>query len=232
MEPSEGPGADAAAPVSPEPGSGNPIPWEDPELPRLAAFYRTLREVLARPQAFFRGLGRDGWAEALAFALITGTVGLLACLFWGTLLYAAVSRPLAEAWGIPHVYTVGTGITIFLIVLSPVMVLFNQGFGALCLWAAVALAGAGRGLNPAWRIYNYAQGAMVAVLIPFLGAPLAGLWVLWLIYLGVQAVFQTSGWRTLGVLVLFLLLQTFFLILLLGTLLALLTFLGFLLFLG
>ncbi len=232
MEPAEGPGVAAAAPVAPEPGSARPIPWEDPELPRLPAFYRTLREVLARPQAFFQALGRDGWAEALAFALITGTVGLLACLFWGTLLYAVVSRSLAEAWGIPQVYTVGTGITIFLIVLSPVVVLFNQGFGALCLWAAVALAGAGRGLNPAWRIYNYAQGAMVAGLIPFLGAPLAGLWVLWLVYLGVQAAFQTSGWRTLGVLVLFLLLQTFFLILLLGTLLALLTFLGFLLFLG
>jgi hypothetical protein len=127
---------------------------------------------------------------------------------------------------------VGTGITIFLVVVSPVIVLFNQGFGALCLWAAVALAGVGRGLNPAWRIYNYAQGAMVAGLIPFLGMPLAGLWVLWLLYLGVQAVFQTSRWWTLGILVLFLLLQTFFLMLLLGTLLALLTFLGFLLFLG
>ncbi len=231
MEPDEGLRVGAVVvPTAPE--TARPIPWEDPDLPRPAAFGRTLRELLFNPQAFFQRLGPDDWAEALAFGLITGTAGFLACFFWGALFYAAVSRPLGQAWGVPQVYGLGIGITIFLMLLSPVIALGNQGFGAFCLWLAAALTGAGRDFNPAWRIYSYAQGAMVAAFIPFLGLPLSGLWVLFLVYLGVQAAFQTSGWRTLGVLALFLLLQGVLLALLTGILLASLTLLGFLLFLG
>lgn len=156
----------------------------------------------------------------------------MAGLFWGTLLYAAAGRAAGEYWGIPQLYEMGTGFTVFLMVASPAMALFNLAFGACCLWGAAALCGAGRDFNPVWRIYSYAQGAMVVGLIPFLGVPLAGLWVLLLVYLGVQTVYETSGGRTLGVLVLFLLLHACGLLLLLGILLALLVFLGFLLFLG
>jgi hypothetical protein len=220
----------AAAAVSRVPKTAGPIPWEDPELPRLGAFYRTLRELLFNPQDFFQRLGPGGWAEALTFGLIAGTAGLLACLFWGALLYAAVSRPLGEALGGFPVSGLGLGITILLMLLSPVIALSNQGYGAFCLWLAASLAGVGREFTPAWRIFSYAQGAMVAAFLPLLGIPLSGLWVLVLVYLGVQAVFQTSGWRTLGVLVLFLFLQFVLLALLTGTLLASLALLGFWLF--
>ena len=94
------------------------------------------------------------------------------------------------------------------------------------------MTGAGRGFKEAWRIYCYAQGAMVAGVIPVLGVPLAGLWLLALVYVGIQTVFRISVGRTLGVLVLFLFLQVCGFMLLLGTLLALLAFLGLLLLLG
>jgi hypothetical protein len=115
---------------------------------------------------------------------------------------------------------------------SPFLALFNLPFGAGCLWGALALAGVSRAFNPAWRIYCYAQGAMVAAVIPFLGMPLAGLGVVALVYLGVQAVFRTSGWRTLWILLLFLMFNAFMAALLAGALMALLAFLGMLLFLG
>ena len=232
MDLEEDGGCATRATVPREPKSAGPIPWEDPDLPRLRAFCRTLRELLFAPKAFFQRLGENGWGEALAFGLITGTAGLLAGLFWGTLLYAAAGRAAGEYWGIPQLYEMGTGFTVFLMVTSPALALFNLAFGACCLWAAAALCGAGRDFNPAWRIYSYAQGAMVVGLIPFLGVPLAGLWGLFLVYLGVQTVFKTSGGRTLGVLVLFLLLNTCGLLLLLGILLAVLVSLRFLLFLS
>lgn len=224
-------GGQAAAPVPPNPGKAGPIPWEDPHLPRLPALGRTLGELLFNPRGFFPRLGRHGWGEPLAFGLITGTAGLLAGFFWSLLLYAGASQGLGDYWG-SQSQAVGTGLAVLLMVAAPAVTLGNLAFGAACLWGALALAGAGRDFAPAWRIYGYAQGAMVMGVIPVLGLPLAGLWVLVLVYLGVQTVCKTSGGRTLMILVLFLGLQVFWLVLLGGVLLALLGFLGFLLFLG
>ena len=64
------------------------MPWEDPELSALAGLVRTLREVLFRPGEFFENLGREGWAEPLAFGLIVSSVGLLGALFWQFLVLA------------------------------------------------------------------------------------------------------------------------------------------------
>jgi hypothetical protein len=227
----EGAGSQVVARVPPEAGTAGPIPWEDPRLPRLRGLGLTLRQLLFSPQDFFRRLGRGGGEEALAFGLITGTAGLLAGLFWSTLFYAAASRAVEASWGLPR-FEAGTGLTIFLMAAAPALNLFNLAFGAGCLWGAVALAGGGRDFNPVWRIYCYAQGAMLAGVMPLIGVLLAGLWVWYLVYVGVQAVFKTSPGRTLGVMVLFLVLNVFLVLLLLGILLALLAFLGFLLFLG
>jgi hypothetical protein len=215
--------------LDPEAAAG-PIPWEDPRLPRLPGLGRTLGQLLASPRDFFRRLGVNGGGEALAFGLITGTTGLLAGLFWNTLFYAAIGRALEASLGLPG-YEAGTGVTILLMAAAPVLNLVNLVLGAACLWGAVALAGGGRDFNPVWRIYCYAQGAMLAGFLPLLGMPLAGLWVLYLTYVGVKTVYETSPGRTLGVLSLFLVLQFVLVLLLLGILLALLAFLGVLFFL-
>jgi hypothetical protein len=214
--------------LDPEAAAG-PIPWEDPLQPRLRGLGRTLGLLLTSPREFFRRLGRHGDGEALAFGLITGTAGLLAGLFWSTLFYTAIGRALEASMGLPS-YEGGTGVTILLMAAAPVFNLVNLVFGAACLWGAVALAGGGRDFNPVWRIYCYAQGATLAGFLPLLGMPLAGLWVLYLVYAGVQAVYETSPGRSLGVLSLFLALQFVLVLLLLGILLALLAFLGVLFF--
>ncbi len=225
-------GLAGAAPVPGEPETAGPIPWEDPGVPRLRALLLTLLELLGRPRAFFRRPAGNGWQEALAFGLSVGTAGLLAMLFWGGLLYVGVQRGAAGYWPVPEVYALGPGLMLFLMVVSPAVSLFNLAFSAVCLWGAAALSGAPRDFNRAWRIYCYAQGGLAAGVIPLLGAPLAGLWVLFLVYTGVQTVYGISGWRSLGVLFLFLFLPAFLLLLVVGTLLAFLAFLGFLLFLG
>jgi hypothetical protein len=216
---------------TPDPeAAADPIPWEDPRLSRLAGLERTLRLLLMSPRDFFRRLGHNGGGEALAFGLITGTAGLLAGLFWSTLFYAAIGRALETSLGLPS-YGSGAGVTVLLIAAAPVFSLVNLVFGAACLWGAVALTGGRRDFNPVWRLYCYAQGATLAGFLPLLGMPLAGLWVLYLVYAGVQEVYETPPGRTLGVLGLFLALQFVLVLLLLGILLALLAFLGVLLFL-
>jgi hypothetical protein len=209
-----------------------PIPWEDPNLPALVGLGRTLRQALGRPREFFRNLKGDGWAEPLAFGLMLGTAGLLACLYWQILLGAGVSRRLAEVPAAAQVFTPGAGALVAGMLLSPLIVLVSLGLSSLGLWAGVALVG---GEPPPWptilRITCYSQAGQAIALIPLLGGLISGLWVLILWYQGVKAVFNLSGGRVLGALAISLALQSLLLLLFLGSLMGTLVLglLGFLL---
>ena len=225
-----------AAPPPPGVDRG-PVPWEDPALGRWRGFGRTLRFLFFSPGDFFqdldRGEGSQGLAEPFAFGLITGTAGFLAAIFWFILLWAALNRAAAAISGMPQIFDAATGLALAAIVLSPLVVAANLVTGALCLWAAAAVVGKDAGFRPAWRILCYAQGGMLLGLMPFLGAPVAGIWVLSLIYLGSQRLLETASFlRPLAAVFIFLLLQGLLWMLITGSLAALLGLLGFLLFLG
>ena len=115
---------------------------------------------------------------------------------------------------------------------APVLALANLGVGGICWWGSVALVGAGRDFTPTWRIFCYAQGGMVLGLIPFFGMPVAGIWVLALMYCGVKQVYGISTGGSLGALVVFLSLQAALALIFLLGLAGTLTFLGFLVLLG
>lgn len=217
----------AAVPVA-----GRPIPWEDPDLGRMRGLVRTLGSLLWHPGEFFPGLGRGGRAEPLAFGLITGTVGFLFSLFWSLLLWGAASWATAEAPGILQVFVAGSGAMLALMAASPLLVLAGLGIGSLCLWGGVAAVGASPGFVPVWRVYCYTEGGMVLGVIPFFGAPVAGVWVLYLLYQGIKTVFDLSPERTLAALAIFLVLQVMVWAVFLGSLLAGLALLGVILFLG
>ena len=204
----------AAAVAEPDPRSL--VPWEDPELSALTGFFRTLREVLFRPEKFFANLGREGWAGPTAFALIVSSVGLLGALFWQFLVLAPAGGNPGDASGLSPSWGLGPGWLMAMMAASPVLVLANLGAGGICWWGSVALVGAGRDFTPAWRIFCYAQGGMALALMPFFGMLVAGIWVLALLYCGVKQVYGISAGGSLGALALFLLLQaalaiTFFL---------------------
>ncbi|MCK9376815.1 MAG: hypothetical protein M0P73_11760 [Syntrophobacterales bacterium] len=215
-----------AAPVF-EPGEAQPVPWEDPELSGPAAFYRTLRDLLMRPGKFFQHLEGEGRSEPLAFALIISTGGLLCAFFWLLLALGpgGLSPEDAEAG-------LGPGVLLALMAGAPLLALARLGVGGLCWWGSVALAGAGRQLTPAWRIFCYAQGGLALMIIPFFGPPVAAIGVLTLLYIGAKQVYGLSNWASIGALAIFLsILFAVGMIILLG-LLSALAFLGFLLLLG
>jgi hypothetical protein len=229
MELEEGWGAVAAVA---EPDKKSSVPWEDPELSPLAGFFRTLREVLFRPGEFFENLGREGWAEPLAFALIVSSVGLLGALFWQFLVLAPANGNPGDAAGLSPSWGLGPGLLMAMMAGSPVLVLTNLGMGAICWWGSLALVGAGRDFTPAWRIFCYAQGGMALALIPFFGMLVAGIWVLTLMYYGVKQVYGISAGGSLGALAIFLMLQGALALSLILGLAATLALLGFLLLLG
>ncbi len=229
MELEEGWGAEAAVA---EPNPTLPVPWEDPGLSGMAGFFRTLRDVLFYPEEFFGNLGREGWAEPLAFALIVSSAGLLCVLFWHLLALAPAGLN-PDAAGLSPALGLGPGALVAMMAGAPLLVLVNLGVGSLCWWGSVALVGAGRDFIPTWRIFCYAQGGMALALIPFFGVLLAGIWVLVLMYHGVKQVYGLSAWGALGALAAFLSLQALLAMALLLGLAAALAFLGcFLLLLG
>ncbi len=201
-----------------EPDHRDMVPWEDPELSALAGFFRTLRGVLFRPGEFFAHLGREGWAEPLAFGLIASSLGLLGALFWPLLVMAPTGQ--SPGW------------LLGLMAAVPVLALVNLGLGGLCWWGSVALMGAGRDFTPAWRIFCYAQAGMALGLIPFFGMLLAGIWGLALMYCGVKQVYGLSTGGSLGALAVFLSLQAALALIFFLGLACALTFLGFLALLG
>lgn len=228
MELEEGWGAAAVA----EPDPRSPVPWEDPELSALAGLVRTLQEVLFRPQEFFQNLGREGWAEPLAFALIVSSVGLLGAFFWQLLVLAPAGGNPGDAAKLSPFPGLDPGLLMALMAASPVLVLANLGVGGICWWGSVALVGAGRDFTPAWRIFCYAHGGMALALIPYFGMLVACIWFLALLYYGVKQVYGISAGGSLGALAIFLTLQGALALSLILGLAATLALLGFLLLLG
>ena len=219
MEPEVTPAAPFEEPA-PEAVPPHPIPWEDAGLSRLRGLGRTLWESLFYPRAFFQNFPPGGWQEALAYALILGTAGFLACLYWQLLFYLGLSRLLGSLpAGTKVFFLMGSGAFMTMMILSPVIVLGSLIFSSLGLWLAVGLTGGPwPGLTVVWRLSCYAQGAMVMGFLPLFGGPVAGLWNLVLLYRGVQGGLGLSSWRALAVLILSLILQTLLLLLLLGSL--------------
>ena len=216
-----------------EPGEAQPTPWEDPELSGPTAFYRTLRDLLIRPEEFFQHLAGESRSHPLAFALIVATIGTLCALFWALLaLGAGGLSPEDAAAGLAPAAGLGPGLLLALMAGAPVLVLVKLGLGGLSWWGSVALAGAGRRFTPAWRIFCYAQGGLALLIIPFFGPPLAVIGVLALLYIGAKQVYGLSNWASLGALAIFVSIQVALGMVILLGLLSALAFLGFLLLLG
>ncbi|MFZ5453005.1 MAG: YIP1 family protein [Thermodesulfobacteriota bacterium] len=219
LEPEGAPAAPDEAPAA-EADAPNPVPWEDAGLTRFQGLGRTLKQSLFYPREFFRDFPREGWQEALSYALIVGTAGLLACLYWQLLFYLGLSRLLGSMPAATKVFfLVGSGAIMSMMLLSPLIVLGSLLISSPGLWLAVGLTGGPwPGFTAVWRLTCYAQGAMVLAVLPLLGGPVAGLWNLFLVYRGVQGGLGLSSWRALGVVCLSLVLQTLLLALLLGSL--------------
>ncbi len=196
--------AEGPHPAAPPPPG---IPWEDPELSFPAALGRTLKAVLFRPGEFFHRPARGGWRAPLAFGLLLGTAGLAAALFWHLVSHLWVGHP-QGFFALPQVRALANRIIISLMVFSPAIVVANLGVSSLCLWLALIFLGARGGFLPVWRIFAYAQAGMVLGFVPVVGGAVGSLWVLYLTYKGLRAVFALSGPRAAGAVVVSLFLQT------------------------
>jgi hypothetical protein len=199
--PGGGFGGGAGTPPPPPPGGGfggprrgpgSSVPWEERErLGAVQAFVETTRLLLASPTAFFRAMPVSGGIGApLLYGVIVGWIGVAVAAFYqalfrsiiGSNLGALGSRPELEAmvgfmqsWGgfAAQVVFGGVMVAIGIFVWSGILHLL-----------LLLLGGGHRDFEATLRVVAYAQATSLFYLLPFCGSPIAFVWTLVLLVIG------------------------------------------------
>lgn len=169
------------------------VPWEG-EGGFWARLLRTTGRVLFHPVRFFRAPSRPGYAWALSYGLILGTLGQACNVYWGHILgksYLSFGSALMGLIFAP-----------FLVIISTFLTTWAAHF---CLWI---LRGTQNGVQATFRVMAYGQATGLFLAIPYLGMPLAAVWGLVVVIGGLAAAHHTGRWRAFWALFLPLLLLT------------------------
>jgi hypothetical protein len=171
----------------PGPSSRSYAAWEG-EGGFFSRLLRTIGLVLFHPVRFFSAPARPGYAWALSFALILGTLGQACNVLWGH--------------GLGQQY-VTLRSAVLSLVFSPLLVLISVFFTTwvvhFSLWI---FRGAHNGVRATFRVMAYGQATSLFLALPFLGMPLAAVWGLVVAIGGLAAAHGTGRWRVFWSLVL------------------------------
>ena len=162
--------------AAPQPGPA----WEG-EGGFLRRLVRTTGQVLFHPVRLFRAPARPGYAWALSFGLILGTLGQACNVFWGHALgqqYLSLRSAILSLIFAPLLVIITTFMTTWVV--------------HFCLWV---LRGAHNGVQATFRVMAYGQATGLLMAVPYLGMPLAAIWGLVVAIGGLAAAHGTGRWR-------------------------------------
>lgn len=158
-------------------------PWERrSENGFVWGIWRTFKEVLFSPAAFFRRLTfNGGMGEPLAFGLLVGAVGNMLGLFWPVILVSTGLFP----FGSSVLGQLGAGlIFLILVVVIPISVTLSMFiYSAVFHLLLLIVRGGKNGFEATFRVVAYSQAAQAWELIPVIGSWIGGFWrlVVWVI---------------------------------------------------
>lgn len=161
----------------PQPGP----PWEG-DGGFFSRLVRTIGQLLFHPVRFFRAPARPGYAWALSFGLILGTLGQACNVYWG---HALGNEYLSFRSAI-----LGLIFSPFMVIASVFLTTWVVHF---CLWV---LRGAHNGVQATFRVMAYGQATGLFMALPYVGMPLAAVWGLVVAIGGLAAAHGTGRWRT------------------------------------
>ena len=186
-------------------GEANPVEWENPTWSSLPALLATLRRVLWQPKSFFTTMPlTGGLGEPLGFALLVGTTGLLSSFLWQLVLGGGFAETMPVGLS-KHMgnFIHDPKVIVGIFLLTPLLVALGQFFLSVCLMWAARLTGPGdTTFEGVFRIAAYAQAPVVACLIPWGGAFVAGVWNLILLVIGLARKFGFSTFKAVFTLIL------------------------------
>ena len=154
------------------------LPWEHRSgRGLLNAFFETLVMVLTKPTAAFTAMSREGGlSEPLIYAVIGGSIGLIASLLFN-LAFQSFGLLADRSNALTGMIGAGFGL-VFCIILMPVFVAIAMFVGAgilhLCL---MIVGGAKQPFETTFRVLCFAMGSTYPLMIvPICGGFIAGVW--------------------------------------------------------
>lgn len=171
---------------------GRPVAWEDPGTGFPADAWKTWRESLFEPSAFFRRIDPDGpLSRPVLYVLLVSVLGAFFHLLWQAYLYV----PLTAGGG-----TYGGGTYLVQFFTTPFVVLLGVGVQALILHLFVLLlAPRRRGLGSTARVVCYAWGPVLLLAVPFVGGLAGYVWTVVLQVVGIREAHRTTTGRAVAV---------------------------------
>lgn len=188
-------GPHEAGQESPKNPHQNGAPWENRSETGFAqGTYRTFKQVLFSPTAFFRGLTFNGGIrEPLAFGLLVGAVGNMFGIFWPVLMMSGGLFPFGDA--IFGHLTVGL-IFLVMVVAVPVCVTLTMFIYSGILHLLLLIVGGGKNrFEATFRVVAYSQAAQAWDLIPVVGSWIGSIWRLIVQVIGLREMHNISYLR-------------------------------------
>jgi hypothetical protein len=172
-------------------------PWEDmASLGFVTAFFRTMKEVLFSPTAFFRNMPvNKGMGSPLLYGVIISflatTVGLL-----GQYAISGFIGSFSQAEGMQGVNFFQTVFLLMYAFILPIMIAIGLFIGSGIFHICLMIVGAGkRGFEATFRVVSYASSSQVFALVPFLGVFIIFIYNLVLWTIGFRESHQTTTGR-------------------------------------
>jgi hypothetical protein len=177
----------------PTPAGGPPLPLDGaPRAPEewpswegeggfFSRLFRTIGQVLIHPVRFFAAPARPGYAWALSFGLILGTLGQALQIYWGHHLgyqYETLHSALLS------------------LIFAPLTVLVSMFLAAwvthFCLWI---VRGAKNGVRATFRVMAYGQATNIFLAVPYVGLAVMPVWGVVVAIGGLAGAHGIGRWR-------------------------------------
>ncbi len=172
-------------------------PWESREtVGFFPGLFRTVKQAMFSPARFFRTMRvSGGYADPLLFALLAGMGGFIALSSWDILL-SGVDR----AFQAPDLRTGTLGVSGALAgaIATPLLLIGLLFFAAAFLHLVLsAVRGAAAGYEATFRVVCYGLSPCVLLAVPVFGAPVALIWTLTVITIGLREAHHTTRGKAL-----------------------------------
>ncbi len=177
-------------------------PWERrSEIGLWAGIHQTCRAVLFHPTRFFRSTAvQGGLREPLAFALLTGSAGMMLEVFWQLIFLGEDVASLTEGLLGPF----GTaGMFLLIMALCPLFMLLAILVTSLIIHLLLVIVRGGKsGFEATFRVVSFTQASQLFGLIPFIGGLFGTVWLIGIQVIGLREMHEASYFKVATALVL------------------------------